>query len=123
LCRDGVEVGAGEFDRDRARRLRAIDEKGRPIRPPQPCEIETASGRPKDMRDGEEPGSRRHGGEQRLLVGLRHEDVGAARAQRSREAEVLLTGRDHLVACAETEACDDDLAGSGRRVGERDELR
>ena len=75
------------------------------------------------MRDGDQPRSRGHRREQRVLVGLGHHDAGAARVELAEQAEVLLVARDDLVLRAEPEPGDGDLAAACRGVGERDELR
>ena len=74
------------------------------------------------MRDGDQPRTRGHRREQRVLVGLRHDDAGAADVKGPEQAEVLLVGRDDLVVGAETEPRRDDLAAARRGLGERDEL-
>src|SRR5439155_11292460 len=85
---DGVEVGAGKVNRNRARRLGAVDEERRPVRPSQARQVEPAAGRPEDVRDGDQASSRRYGGEQRVLVRLRHDDAGSSGLQRSEQTEV-----------------------------------
>src|SRR5205823_5426521 len=119
----GVPVGSGEVDRDRARRLRTVDQKWRSPRLAQPREIESAAGRPEDVRDGDQPSAWRHRGEQRLFVCLSNDNTGAARVQRADQAEMLLIGCDDLVLRAELESGEHDLAPARRRIGEGDELR
>ena len=78
------------------------------------------AGRPEDVRDSDEPRPRGDRIDDLLGLGVSHHDARARGVQRADEAEVLVRRRDHLVAFAQVETRERDIAAVGRRGGQRD---
>jgi hypothetical protein len=72
------------------------------------------------VRDGDEARARRDRREDRLRLRLDDDDRAPGRVQWSDQPEVLVGGRDHLVALFEPEPGEDDVASIRGRRGERD---
>ena len=120
---DGVEVERAGVDRDRAGRLRAVDEQRQPARAPRSCA--RSSRRPVVQSTCESAISCVRGVTAARIASSsasRDDDARAGRVQRPDQAEVLLVGRDDLVLGAEAEPGEHDRAAARRRVGERDVL-
>jgi hypothetical protein len=81
-----------------------------------------ATGRPEHLREREQPRPWRHRRHERLRLGVRDDDAGAARVDRPEQAEVLLPRRHDLVLRAEVEPREDDVAPVRRRARQRDEI-
>ncbi len=120
LRRHRVEVELADVDLDRARRLRTVDEERQTALVAQAMHVEPAARRPEHVRRRDQARTRCYRREHRVLVRLDDHDAGAGRVQRTRQAEVLLVGRDHLVFCGETEPREHDGAATRRRLDERD---
>ena len=81
---------------------------------------EHGAGRPEDVRDGDEPRPRRDRLDDPLGLWLGDHDPRAGGVQRADEPEVLVRRRDHLVALAQIETRERDVAAVGRRGSQRD---
>ncbi len=124
LARHGVVVVRLCIDRDRADRLRAVDEERHIQRRLQFRKRYGMSLDPEDVGHRDEPRSRPDLGEDRVeclgggpVPHFRHPNVCPRRMERTEQPEVLGVGRDDLVVRPETEPAEHDAAalGGGRR--------
>ena len=118
----GEEVEPARIDRDDADRLGAVDENRQASPLAQLVHREQLARRPEHVRQGQEPRARRDRRHDLVRIGRDDDDASLRRVQRAEQAEVLVRRRDHLVAVAEIETGQHDVAPVRRRRGERDLL-
>ena len=97
LAGDREEVEPGGIDRDRADRLRAVDEHGDPGLLAQLAHGQHAPRRPEHLRQRQQPRPGRDRGADRVGLGIDDDDPGPRRGERPEEAEMLVGRRDDLV--------------------------
>ena len=123
LTRNRQEVETDGFDWDRAHGLRSIDQDwdSRPLA--ELADRQHLPRRPEDVREGEQTCPRRDRRLDRFRVRRDDHRPRSGCVQRADQPEVLVRGRDHLVAGAETQPREDDVAAVRRGRGQRDLVR